>query len=196
MGHEHSRIPDEKYYQLNPVGVTIDSFDVDGPILDIGGGGEGIIGLMKGNRVIAIDNNKAELEEAPDGPIKLVMDCRHTEFLRNSFEVVTSFFTMMYIDPYQHERVFREINRVLKPGGKFYLWDITQPTKESDLKTHFAFHLTVKIPTRTIETGYGAPLKRQKIDIVHYRDLLGLTGFHVQKYIANKNGVIHIVADK
>lgn len=37
-------------------------------ILDIGGGGEGIIGMRYSNRVISIDTRKDELEEAPTGP--------------------------------------------------------------------------------------------------------------------------------
>jgi len=44
--------------------------------LDIGGGGEGVIGQMKGKQVIAIDPNRRELEEAADGPLKIVMDAR------------------------------------------------------------------------------------------------------------------------
>ena len=37
-------------------------------ILDIGGGGEGIIGKLKGEQVVAIDPNKRELEEAARRP--------------------------------------------------------------------------------------------------------------------------------
>ena len=46
----------------------------NGRILDIGGGGEGIIGRVYTGQVTAIDNRAEELEEAPDGPCKLVMD--------------------------------------------------------------------------------------------------------------------------
>ena len=38
-----------------------------GSILDVGGGGEGIIGRLYGEQVIAIDNCQEELDEAPDG---------------------------------------------------------------------------------------------------------------------------------
>lgn len=37
-----------------------------GSILDIGGGGEAVIGQIYKDRVTAIDNCKEELEEAPD----------------------------------------------------------------------------------------------------------------------------------
>ena len=40
--------------------------ELTGSILDIGGGGEGIIGRLYGSRVTAIDNREEELDEAPD----------------------------------------------------------------------------------------------------------------------------------
>ena len=45
--------------------INID-YDLKGSILDIGGGGEAIIGQMYGDRVTAIDNRQEELEEAPN----------------------------------------------------------------------------------------------------------------------------------
>lgn len=50
--------------------VTIDNFEVEGRILDIGSGGEGIIGRLMGEQVIAIDPSARELEEAPAAPPK------------------------------------------------------------------------------------------------------------------------------
>lgn len=48
-----------------------------GSILDIGGGGEGIIGRLYGRQVTAIDNRREELDEAPEGFEKVLMDaCR------------------------------------------------------------------------------------------------------------------------
>ena len=49
---------------------------LDGEILDIGGGGEGIIGQLKGDLVIAIDPNSRELEEAPEGGFKIEMNAK------------------------------------------------------------------------------------------------------------------------
>lgn len=55
--------------------VEIKDFETNGFILDIGGGGEGVIGQMKTKQVIAIDLYKSELKAAPDGPfLKVVMD--------------------------------------------------------------------------------------------------------------------------
>jgi len=196
MAEFHIKIPKEKYLFLEPLSVTLDNLDLNGAILDIGGGGEGIIGLLKGNRVVAVDTSKDELEEAPEGPIKTLMDARDLKFLRNSFDCVTAFFSLMYIDPADHEKVFKEINRVLKPDGKLYIWDITQPVKESDLKQAFAFKLNVVLPSRVIETAYGARLREQVIDVNHYKDVLTLTGFKVLQYLSHSNGLIKIIAEK
>lgn len=48
--------------------------DLNGSILDVGGGGEGVIGRLYGQSVTAIDNCREELDEAPCGCRKLVMD--------------------------------------------------------------------------------------------------------------------------
>ena len=43
--------------------VIIDDFETAGFILDVVGGGEGVIGELKGNRAIAIELSRRELEE-------------------------------------------------------------------------------------------------------------------------------------
>ena len=40
--------------------------DLQGRILDLGGGGEGVVGRRWGRQVTAIDNRQEELDEAPD----------------------------------------------------------------------------------------------------------------------------------
>lgn len=93
-------------------------FDAAGYILDLGGGGAGVIGRLKGHQVIAIDISKEELTDAPEGPLKIVMDASDLQFLDQSFDTATSFFTLMYIKGSDHEDVFREIHRGLRPGGE------------------------------------------------------------------------------
>src|SRR5690348_1504129 len=78
---------------------AVSDFRASGYILDIGGGGEGIIGQMKPSQVIAIDLVKRELEEAPPGPLKIVMDATDLKFLDRSFDTVTAFFSLMYMRP-------------------------------------------------------------------------------------------------
>src|SRR5512142_2404491 len=99
--------------------VVLADFLAEGLILDIGGGGEGVIGQLKGKQVVAVDLSKRELEDAPGEPLlKIVMDGRDLKFLDGAFPTVTVFFTFMYIDPADHAKVLAEIRRVLKPGGR------------------------------------------------------------------------------
>lgn len=57
-----------------------------GKILDIGGGGEGIIGQLYGEQVVAIDKRQEELDEAPDCFEKVLMDATEMVFGRNDYE--------------------------------------------------------------------------------------------------------------
>lgn len=61
----------ERYYTLKTQNINSNK-TVQGKILDIGGGGEGIIGQVLGDKVVTIDKLKEELEEAPEGPLKVV----------------------------------------------------------------------------------------------------------------------------
>lgn len=70
---------------------------LDGSILDIGGGGEAVIGQIYKDRVTAIDNRQEELDEAPDCCIKQLMDATELLFPDNSFDNVTFFYTLMYM---------------------------------------------------------------------------------------------------
>ena len=46
------------YYFLNPISMELKSIETDGLVLDIGGGGEGIIGKLNGTQVVAIDTSE------------------------------------------------------------------------------------------------------------------------------------------
>lgn len=63
--------------------------ELTGSILDVGGGGEGIIGRRYGSAVTVIDNRQEELDEAPCSCRKLRMDAASLAFADASFENVT-----------------------------------------------------------------------------------------------------------
>ncbi|MCR5811793.1 MAG: class I SAM-dependent methyltransferase [Lachnospiraceae bacterium] len=97
--------------------------ELHGHILDIGGGGEGVIGRVYGPLVTAIDNSPEELAEAPEGFEKLVMDACNMRFPDASFDHVTAFYSFLFISKDRHAQVISEITRVLRPGGELHIWD-------------------------------------------------------------------------
>jgi SAM-dependent methyltransferase len=165
---------------MKMLSVEISDFPATGLILDIGGGGEGVIGQLKKDQVIAVDISKRELVEAPDGPLlKIVMDGRDLKFLDGTFATTTVFFTFMYISPTDHEKVFSEIHRVLAPGGRLLIWDAIFPEQIGEKKDRALFMLKINLPDTVINTGYGVRYPENEQGIAHYLELAEKTGFEV-----------------
>jgi hypothetical protein len=109
---KHAPIARERIHQFPTLNVVVGDFPAKGLILDIGGGGEGVIGQLKHQQVVAIDLIKRELEDAPGRPLlRIVMDARDLKFLDDDFTTATVFFTFMYIAAADHEQVFKELFR-------------------------------------------------------------------------------------
>ena len=159
--------------------VRLKDFQSEGWILDLGGGGEGIIGQLRGSQVVAIDPAKNELIEAPDGPLKIIMDARKLEFLDQSFNLVTSFFTLMYIPPEEHQEVLSEAWRVLRSSGRLLVWETALPTRMDQTSEFVAFYLEIQLPDRVVQTGYGTKWPAVRLDLSHYQILAEQTGFKI-----------------
>jgi SAM-dependent methyltransferase len=147
----------EQVFKHEQLDVRLPDFPAKGLILDIGGGGEGVIGQLKGPQVIAVDLIKRELEDAPGSPLlKIVMDARDLKFLDGTFPTVTVFFTFMYISPADHEQVLKEIFRVLRTDGQLLIWDVVFPSAKADPRQlYILYPLRVELPSKVIDTGYG-----------------------------------------
>ncbi len=172
--------PDMSQYARHPkLEVVVPDFPAAGLILDIGGGGEGVIGQLKGRQVVAIDLIKRELEDAPGEPLlKIVMDARDLKFLDGTFSTATVFFTFMYIAPEDHAKVIAELLRVLGPGGRLLVWDPVFPAKADPGKSRIIYPLHVRLPGKEINTGYGVRLAEgQGAD--HFVELAKAAGFEV-----------------
>jgi len=176
---DHGEPAEDAIYYLEQQELTVDDFGAEGYVLDIGGGGEGIIGKLKGKQVVAIDPNKRELEEAASGPLKIIMDARDLQFPDRTFTVATSFFTLMYIKVPDHAEVFGEVLRVLRPGGRFLIWDVVLPQRLYQSKDFVAFPLLVKLPDEEVSTGYGCPWPEKEQDLAYYAQLAQDAGFEV-----------------
>ena len=179
MSDRHPEISEDRLFYFEKQEVVVNDFDSAGYILDIGGGGEGVIGKLKGEQVIAIDPNHRELQEAAAGPLKIVMDARDLQFLDGTFSTATSFFTLMYIKVPDHEKVFNEIFRVLAPGGVFLIWDVILPQRLDAGKDVAVFPLLVRLPDEEIDAGYGVLWPEAGRDSSYYVNLAEQTGFVV-----------------
>ncbi len=123
-----------------------------GNILDIGGGGEGIIGRVYGASVTAIDNRQEELDEAPENCTKLCMDARSLRFADASFAHVTFFFSLLYMDAATQEQAIAEAARVLKPGGSMTIWDAAVVSAYPEA---FLVELDIDAGGTHVHTTYG-----------------------------------------
>jgi ubiquinone/menaquinone biosynthesis C-methylase UbiE len=149
----------------------------DGLILDVGGGGEGIMGKLNGKQVVSIDTSEEELEGTKNESLKVVMDATNLKFLPESFDVCTAFFSLMYVPRRNHLKVFSQIHRVLKDGGRFLLWDVKIPDRNKDFRV-FAVRLKIKLPSEEVETGYGTIWDKTQ-DMDYFSQLAVKAGFKV-----------------
>jgi ubiquinone/menaquinone biosynthesis C-methylase UbiE len=167
----------DRIFRIENQFVLVEDFPAQGFILDMDGGGEGVIGQLKGAQVVAIDIIPRELEESPAGPLKIVMDARELKFLDSSFSIVTGFFALMFIHPKDHIKVFQEIFRLLTPGGQFMLWDIEIQQRPDSQRDLFVFSLQVSLPKSVINTGYGTAYTENSVRLEEYITLAKNVGF-------------------
>jgi ubiquinone/menaquinone biosynthesis C-methylase UbiE len=165
------RVIDEQELRLE------DPFRDGDRIIDLGGGGEGVIGLLRGKQVVAVDLRKDELDDTPDGPEKVVADARALPFADASFDAASAFFFLMYLRPEDRPAVLREAFRVLRPGGILHVWDVVIPEQGSSRKRLFVVPLKASIPSRTISTAYGVPWEGRAQDCDAVAALASSVGF-------------------
>jgi len=154
-----------EYFSAEKLQIDLRGLEIPGRILDIGGGGEGIISRCFGDRVVAIDTRKDELEESPDFGLKIIMDARELKFLDESFENVTCFYSLMYMDEADINTVLAEAYRVLAPGGSLWIWDAVIPYPPT--ADAFLAPLEITLPGEVISTTYGISWhKKQSLESI------------------------------
>jgi ubiquinone/menaquinone biosynthesis C-methylase UbiE len=147
---------ERELHVIRPQTVRVaDVFRDEERILDLGGGGEGVIGQLRGRQVTAVDIRQEELDEAPPGPIKIVADARDLPFPDGSFDAATAFYFLMYVPTSERAAVLREAHRVVRPGGTLRIWDVIIPPRGLRDRETFVVPVQAKLPDRAIRTLYG-----------------------------------------
>lgn len=159
--------------------VVDDVFADTDLILDLGGGGEGVIGQLRGRQVVAVDLRKRELDEAPAGPLKVVADARNLPFPDQVFEAATAFFLLMYVAAPDRPAVFAEAYRVLVAGGRLYVWDVDIPAPDRRHAETFLVPVSVRLPGRIVRTMYGVRWDGRAMSAEGILDLARGAGFAV-----------------
>lgn len=161
-----------KYHETEMYKLTLEAREVE-KVLDIGGGGEGFIGKLYGAKAIVIDKRYDELEETTNDAIKIVMDATKLEFVNTTFDLITLFYSLMYMPKEVQKQVIAETKKVLSPGGTLLIWDNeVMPVEDKDVHVT---HLTVTLGDETIQTGYGVGLREHTLDGI--KKILEAEGF-------------------
>lgn len=155
-----------------------------GSIIDIGGGGEGVIAQIGRERITAIDKLQTEIDEAKDKAPEaywMVADALNLPFENGEFDNATSFFCGMYMSNEDKKKAIKEIYRVISPGGEFWIWDAKIDTD----KERFIIVLTISLPVKEkFNTGYGTEITYQEEET--YIEYLEEAGFIIEEIKVNK----------
>lgn len=179
MSEKELRFAQDRLYYFQEQEANVQNFESSGIVLDIGGGGEGIIGRLKGAQVVAIDLSKDELEGAPIGPLKVIMDARDMRFLDATFSAATSFFSLMYIQSFDHIKVLSEVFRVLIPGSRFFIWDAIIPHRLDERRDVAVFPITINLNKEFVSAEYAVLWPKIILDLPYYENLAQDVGFEV-----------------
>lgn len=177
-----------------PVQETdLTSLKLSGKTLDVGGGGEGIIGMLAPELVTSIDISEEELLEAPEGPVKIVMDASAMTFEDDSFSTVVCFYSLMFMSHEIHQQVINEIFRVLKPGGTLHIFESCIPEPPEGHADAYIIPVHITLEDLRIETAYGTVWEGSVQDGAYYADMLRTAGFQ-DPDLKQEGQRIHITA--
>ncbi|OEF96506.1 class I SAM-dependent methyltransferase [Desulfuribacillus alkaliarsenatis] len=163
--------------EVTGIEVDLRDFSVadSSDVLDVGAGGEAVIfrsirkdifGLEAAEEEIDATKEKG-IEDAVGAKIHWIQgDAREMPLDDESFDVVTSFFTCMYLrEQESKQQFFNECFRVLRSGGEVHLWDFSIKTD----KQVFVGKLKIFLPDNEVVNasyGLGGESKEQTLEAI------------------------------
>lgn len=137
--------------------IPLPSLRYEGLILDIGGGGEGIVSRVCRERVCAVDIQLDKIREAHIYPVRhtnwFLSDGASLCFESGAFGAVTLWFSLAYMRTWEKKReVIREAYRTLSTDGVLSIL----AAKIGGQYEKYILRVRFELPDGTIsETGYG-----------------------------------------
>jgi len=167
----------QPYTETQVQNIKLQGFGGKGLILDIGGGGEGLVSRIEGDRVCALDIRMSEIREARihgHSSNWFVADGTNLCFKDDVFDIVTLWFSLGYMSDWNTKRaVLKAAYRVLKKNGRLSIMASCIP--ESNGRRIFWAEFTLPDGTRS-KIGYGVK-GGQNQTLSRILDLVSKAGF-------------------
>ena len=166
--------------------IHLEKIERRGIIIDIGGGGEGLVSRIEGSRVFAVDIQMDEIREAGihDPPSNwFVADGMNLPFRNEMFDICTMWFSLGYMKDWLVKRtVLQEVYRVLKKDGLVSIIAMKIDCEEEKLVFKVDYYFPDGTPSRT---GYGVRgNQNQTIETIsRLLDEIGFTIVETDDYV-------------
>ena len=162
---------------------------LEGSVIDIGAGGEGVIAKACRKEAVCLDIRKTEIAEAKArGAVAnwVLCDACAMPFRNAAFDAATFFFSLMYIKTSERKQAaISEARRILQSDGHLYLWDANVQEKP---QLYMVFVEATLPDGEKIYTGYGVKGKAEKEQTLELVSKIALeVGFKTEKTEAHKN---------
>jgi ubiquinone/menaquinone biosynthesis C-methylase UbiE len=171
----------ERIYKPPIQRIELGNLPEKGIIIDVGGGGDGLVSRIAGARVCAVDINIDKIREAriyEQHANWLNCDGQSLCFVDDVFDTATLWFSLGYLRTWDmKQQVLHEINRVLKADGELLIWACRIDCEEVGA----LFRVDLTFPDRSVSRfGFGvAGQQNQTISTVS--QILDMSGFDINR---------------
>jgi SAM-dependent methyltransferase len=165
---------------LPKIELDLPAFPDGGRILNLAHGGLDVIGQNAAAPVVAVNISPAELQDVSPDCLRVVMNPCDMKFLDGSFDLAAAFFSMLFIGCDQYAQMFREVHRVLVPGGRFLFWEALIPPRGDSPADIVAVPVEVRTEKGLLSAGYGAAWPEKPFSFELFEDMARDAGLELR----------------